>query len=110
MRQPLLTWSNKCTTNMMIRVASSPSRFRNLSGRRFCFTAPAPPADDKALQGNLMDTRISEVIITLDQKWENDLSGACEQLKKAGLEITNADDDNNVVEGTIDVCKVHTLE
>jgi hypothetical protein len=57
-----------------------------------------------------MDCRMSDVIITLDKKYEDKLDEAVAQLKKAGLEVSNADDDNSVVEGTIDVDKVHGLE
>ena len=57
-----------------------------------------------------MDARISEVIVTLDQRYENKLDEAVAQLKKCGLDVSSADDDNSIVEGTIDVCKVHDLE
>jgi hypothetical protein len=57
-----------------------------------------------------MDARLSDVMVTLDRRWEDKLHDAVEQLKSAGLDIRNADDDNSMVEGTIDVCKVHDLE
>ena len=57
-----------------------------------------------------MDARISDVIVTLDKRWEDKLSDAVTQLKNAGLDVRDADDDNSVVEGTIDVGKVHGLE
>jgi hypothetical protein len=57
-----------------------------------------------------MDCRMSEVIVTLDKRYEDKINDAVSQLKKCGLEVSNADDDNNVVEGTIDVCKVPELE
>jgi hypothetical protein len=57
-----------------------------------------------------MDARLSDVMVTLDRRWEDKLSDAVERLKTAGLEIRNTDDDRSVVEGTIDVCKVHDLE
>lgn len=57
-----------------------------------------------------MDARLSDVMVTLDRRWEDKLSDAIEQLKTAGLDVRNADDDNSMIEGTIDVCKVHDLE
>jgi hypothetical protein len=57
-----------------------------------------------------MDMRISDVIVTLDKRWEDDLAGAVACLKKAGLEIRDAYDHNSIVEGTIDRGKVHDLE
>ena len=57
-----------------------------------------------------MDAMVSEVVITLDEKWENKLNDAVATLKKAGLDVFNTDDDNSVVEGTIDVNKVRGLE
>lgn len=57
-----------------------------------------------------MDARISDVIITLDKRYENKLEEAVSMLKGAGLEVREMDDDNSVVEGTIDLYKVHDLE
>jgi hypothetical protein len=57
-----------------------------------------------------MDARISDVVVTLDKRWEDKLDEAVDMLKKVGMEVSNADDDNSVVEGTIDVCKVHELQ
>lgn len=57
-----------------------------------------------------MDIQISEIIVTLDAQWENKLDEAVAQLKKAGMEIVSADDDNSVLEGTIDACLVHDLQ
>jgi hypothetical protein len=58
----------------------------------------------------MADARISEVVITLDKRWENDLPGALRILKDSGVEVTSADDNNSVIEGNIDVCRVHDLE
>jgi hypothetical protein len=57
-----------------------------------------------------MDMRISDVVVTLDKRWEDDLPGAVARLKRAGLDVREAYDHNSVVEGTIDVNKVHDLE
>ena len=57
-----------------------------------------------------MDARISEVIITLDKKYEDKLHDAVAAVKKAGVEVSNTDDDNSVIEGTIDVYKIQDLE
>lgn len=57
-----------------------------------------------------MDARISDVIVTLDKRWEDNLPDALKRLKAAGLEVRDAYDDNSTVEGTIEVAKVHDLE
>jgi hypothetical protein len=57
-----------------------------------------------------MDARLSDVIVTLDRRWEDNLPGAVNLLKAAGMTIRDADDENSTVEGTIDLGKVHALE
>lgn len=57
-----------------------------------------------------MDCRISDIVVILDRKCENDLAGAVAQLKEAGMEIRHADDDKSVVEGAIDTSKLHDLQ
>jgi hypothetical protein len=56
------------------------------------------------------DANISEIVVVLDKRWENDLAGALELLKKLGMEINNADDDTSVVEGCIESCHIEVLE
>ena len=58
----------------------------------------------------MADANISDIVVVLDKRWENDLNGALEHLKKCGMEVGNADDDNSVVEGQIETYKVHDLE
>ena len=58
----------------------------------------------------MADANISEIVVVLDKRWENDLTGALEHLKKCGMEVAQADDDNSVVEGQIETYKVHDLE
>jgi hypothetical protein len=56
------------------------------------------------------DAYMSDVTVVLDKRWENDLAGAVKMLQDAGLQVRNADDDNSVVEGTIETSKVHDLQ
>ena len=58
----------------------------------------------------MADANISDIVVVLDKRWENDLNGALEFLKKCGMEVASADDDNSVVEGQIETYKVHDLE
>jgi hypothetical protein len=58
----------------------------------------------------MSDANISDIVVVLDKRWENDLNAAVEILKKCGMEVVNADDDNSVVEGNIETYKVHELE
>ena len=56
------------------------------------------------------DAYMSDVTVVLDKRWENDLAGAVKILEAAGLAVRSADDDNGVVEGTIEHAKVHDLQ
>jgi hypothetical protein len=56
-----------------------------------------------------MDAIVSEVVVTLDKRWENDLDGALRMLKDAGVEVWAADDDRSVVEGAVEQHRVHDL-
>jgi hypothetical protein len=58
----------------------------------------------------MADANISEIVVVLDKRWENDLNGALDHLKKCGMDVASADDDNSVVEGQIETYKVHDLE
>jgi hypothetical protein len=58
----------------------------------------------------MADGNITDVVVVLDKRWENDLTGAVALLKSCGLEVCSADDDTSVVEGQIDTCRVHDLE
>ena len=57
-----------------------------------------------------MDAYVTEVVVVLDKAYEERLQEAVAKLKEAGMEIENADDDNSVVEGTINTSKVAALE
>ena len=59
---------------------------------------------------NFNDAQMSDITVVLDKKFENNLTGAVDELKKQGMEIRNADDDNSVVEGVIETCKVPDLQ
>jgi hypothetical protein len=59
---------------------------------------------------NFNDAQMSDITVVIDKRWETNLPSACEELKKNGMEIRNADDDNNVVEGVIESAKVKELE
>ncbi len=56
------------------------------------------------------DAQMSDVTVVLDKRWEDNLSGAVDHLKQAGLDVRSADDDNSVVEGTIESQKVNDLQ
>ena len=58
----------------------------------------------------MADANISDIVVVLDKRWENDLAGAVEHLKKAGVEVRSADDNNSVVEGVCESAKVKELE
>jgi hypothetical protein len=56
------------------------------------------------------DAEISDIVVILDKRFENNLQGAVDCLKSAGMEIRAADDDNSVIEGSIDAAKVPELQ
>jgi hypothetical protein len=57
-----------------------------------------------------VDAIISDILVVLDPAYEARLADALTMLKSAGMEIRSADDDNSVVEGTIEEALVHGLE
>ena len=59
---------------------------------------------------NFNDAQMSDITVVLDKRWEDNLDGAVVELKKHGMEIRNADDDNSVVEGVVESAKVKDLE
>jgi hypothetical protein len=59
---------------------------------------------------NFHDAQMSDITVVLDKRWEDKLADAVEQLKKHGVEIREASDDNGVVDGVIETAKVHELQ
>ena len=57
-----------------------------------------------------MDANITDIVVVLDKAYEEKLNEAVEKLKAAGMEVSNADDDNSVVEGSVETYKLHGLE
>ena len=57
-----------------------------------------------------MDAIISDIVVVLDKAFEERLPDAVSMLKSCGMEVRSADDENSVVEGTIDEHRVHDLE
>jgi len=56
------------------------------------------------------DAELCDVTVILKKAYEDKMPQAIEQLKKAGLDVRSADDDNSVVEGSIESCHLHALE
>jgi hypothetical protein len=59
---------------------------------------------------NFNDAQMSDITVVIDKRWENNLNGAVEDLKKAGVEVRSADDDKSVVEGVCESARVKELE
>jgi hypothetical protein len=57
-----------------------------------------------------MDANITDIVVVLDKAYEEKLHEAVEKLKSCGMEVSNADDDNSVVEGSVETYKLHALE
>ena len=56
------------------------------------------------------DAEVSDVTVILKKAYEERMPEAIDQLKKSGMQIRSADDDNSVVEGSIETCNIHALE
>jgi hypothetical protein len=59
--------------------------------------------------GNHSDAEITEVVIVLTTAYENRMADAVETLKAAGMDIDCTDDENDVVNGEIETCKLDAL-
>lgn len=57
-----------------------------------------------------MDAIISDIVVVLDKAYEERLAEAITLLKAAGMAVRSADDDNSVVDGTVEAARVHDLE
>lgn len=58
---------------------------------------------------NHSDAEITEVVVVLSTHYENRMAEAVEILKAAGMEIDSTDDDNDVINGEIESCKLDLL-
>jgi ABC-type phosphonate transport system ATPase subunit len=59
--------------------------------------------------GNHSDAEITEIVVVLATHYGNRMAEAVEKLKAAEMEIDRADDDNDIVEGTIESDKLDGL-
>jgi len=57
-----------------------------------------------------MDAIYAEIVVILDAAYEERLDDAVEMLKRAGMTVENADDDQSVVCGQIDMTYLHVVE
>jgi hypothetical protein len=53
-----------------------------------------------------MDAYVSEIIAVIDQKHSDDLGKIVEQLKAAGVDVTNVNNDDHVIEGCVETEKL----
>jgi hypothetical protein len=56
------------------------------------------------------DDELSDVVVVLVDEPGMTTQAAAEQLKPLGLQISNVDEENGVVEGTIEAAKVKSLQ
>jgi len=59
---------------------------------------------------NHHDAEITDVVVVLDGQGSKSIDSAVESLKKLGLEVDTINNDEGVVEGSIDTAKVPTLK
>jgi len=53
-----------------------------------------------------MDAYVSEIIAVVDDKHSNDLNKVVEQLKLAGVDVSNVNNSECVIEGTVESQKL----
>ena len=56
-----------------------------------------------------MDAYVSEIIAVVDEKHSDDLAKVVEQLKSAGVDVSNVNDDEDVIEGTVESQKLKAV-
>jgi hypothetical protein len=56
------------------------------------------------------DAQITDITITLKKAFEDRLHDALEMLKAAGLDVSNADDDTSVIEGSVEISRLTIVE
>ena len=56
------------------------------------------------------DAYLAEVVVLLDELTTEQTAEVVEQLKAAGLEVSRVNDDQSVVEGTIESIRAHDLK
>jgi len=56
------------------------------------------------------DDELSDVVVVLVDEPGMTTEAAAEQLKPLGLEVSNVDEENGVVEGTIETAKIKSLQ
>ena len=53
-----------------------------------------------------MDCYVSDIIAVIDEKHSDELAKVVEQLKSAGVEVSSVNDDEHVIEGTVESQKL----
>src|SRR5438445_4446984 len=56
------------------------------------------------------DAEMTEVTVILRKDYEERLQDAVQMLTTAGMSITSADDENSVVEGAVESCRLPQIE
>ncbi|HEY8665763.1 MAG TPA: hypothetical protein VIL86_03815 [Tepidisphaeraceae bacterium] len=59
---------------------------------------------------NHQDAEICDIVVIIDEAWKDKTGEAVEELKKAGMQVSEWDDDTGVVEGSADAAHIHTFE
>jgi hypothetical protein len=59
---------------------------------------------------NHHDAEITDVVVVLDGQGAKALDSAVDSLKKLGLEVSTVNNDEGVIEGSIDTSKVNDLK
>ena len=67
------------------------------------------PVKEASDMGSHSDAEITEIVVVLTATYENKMADAVAKLKAAGMEIDRTDEENDIVEGTIESIKLDAL-
>jgi FlaA1/EpsC-like NDP-sugar epimerase len=59
---------------------------------------------------NHQETEITDVVVVLDELDDQQTRAAAEQLKLVGMIVETVDDENSVIEGTVEITKVQEIK
>lgn len=58
----------------------------------------------------MMDAYMSEVVIVIDDAHSDDLPATVERLKKAGVEVSNINNSDGIVEGLVETSQIKAVD
>jgi hypothetical protein len=60
--------------------------------------------------GNHHDAEITEIVVILNKDCEGEVLGMVEKLRAVGMDVFSTDEENKVIQGTVESCKVVDIQ